>query len=90
MSADLPSKNEIDRWLGEPVECIIIPSDIFIRNAANYPVLSKAHQEVISAFLQNNVHFMVKCNMNDGSIKHYSEYLKHIAASSVQKDPMKG
>jgi type II protein arginine methyltransferase len=41
LSEDIPSEEELARWLGEPVECLIIPSQLFIINQKNYPVLKR-------------------------------------------------
>lgn len=90
LSADIPSEAELKRWLGEPVSQIIVPSNVFIRNAKNYPVLSKAHQAVLVAFMRNNCGFIVKCNGEDGSVRHYSEYLRHLCEISGKRDPMQG
>lgn len=32
ISADLPSQKVIDRWLGEPVKAIVIPTHLFHNN----------------------------------------------------------
>lgn len=32
LSADLPSEAELARWIGEPIKCLIIPTDIFCTN----------------------------------------------------------
>lgn len=91
LSADLPSTEEIQRWLCEPVSCLIIPSHIFIRNAQNYPVLSKAHQSVVSAFIKNDISFMIKCNYTDNSLRNYAEYIRHLGqVHTPTKDPMHG
>ncbi|GAB0095126.1 Protein arginine N-methyltransferase [Sergentomyia squamirostris] len=89
LSADIPSRDEILRWLGEPVEYLVVPSNIFIRNNANYPVLSVAHQEVLSLFVRrNNVKFMVKANQHDHSLRYYAEYLNHMHEKYKEVDPM--
>lgn len=79
MSADLPSEEELLRWLGEPVEMLIIPSDIFINNPKNYPVLSKAHQSVVMQFLNQKSHLCIKANNADGQrLKNCVDYLKYL------------
>lgn len=32
LSADLPSEDEIERWLGEPIKCLMIPTHVFCTN----------------------------------------------------------
>lgn len=36
LSADLPSQRVIDRWLGEPVKAIVIPTHLFHNNKKGY------------------------------------------------------
>lgn len=90
LSADVPSPQQLKRWLGEPVASIIIPADLFMRNTHNYPVLSKGHQAVVVAFQQNNVAFLVKCNADDRGLRLYAEYLRHLCARNARVDPLKG
>lgn len=86
LSTDVPTEEEILRWLGEPVEIIIIPADVFINNSKNYPVLSKAHQSILSQFLNMNSHLAIKANVDDGKrLQNYVEYLKHMI--NVNKKP---
>lgn len=90
MSADVPSSQQLKRWLGEPVATLIIPAELFIRNAQNYPVLSKGHQAVVVAFLQNNAGFLIKCNANDRGLRNYADYVRHLCSKNLVQDPMKG
>lgn len=45
--ADLPSSDVIDRWVGEPVKCAILNTNVFLTNKKGFPVLSKAHQSLV-------------------------------------------
>ena len=38
------SKSKVDRWCGEPLKTVVIPTDVFVPNKRGYPVLSKIHQ----------------------------------------------
>lgn len=79
LSADLPSEEELLRWLGEPVELLIVPSDVFINNAKNYPVLSKAHQSIVGRFLGMHAHLAIKGAGDDGvRLKNCVDYLKYM------------
>ena len=40
------------RWYSEPVRLFTLHADIFSKNAKGYPVLSKAHQALISRFVK--------------------------------------
>lgn len=41
MTEDLPSREVLQRWRGEPVRALIFPTSIFLTNKKGYPVLSK-------------------------------------------------
>lgn len=45
LSADLPSDEELKRWLGEPIGLLIIPNSCFVQSKYNFPVLPRKHQE---------------------------------------------
>lgn len=90
LSADVPSQNELFRWVGEPVEFIILPSNIFLMNNSNFPVLSRSHQDVITAFIRHNVHFAVKASFNDPYLQYYSDYIRHLITRHYPNDPMRG
>lgn len=44
LSSDLPDVNILNKWPGEPVRAIVIPTSVFLTNKKGYPVLSKPHQ----------------------------------------------
>lgn len=77
---------------GEPVGCLIIPSQLFINNNNNYPVLTRAHQNLILSFKEtiNSMAVMVKCNSEDGRIRYYSDYLRNLLSKNPITDPMYG
>lgn len=92
LSSDLPPQEEILRWLGEPVEILILRSDIFILNKKNYPVLSRAHQAVVLEFLNMGAHLILKANAEDhSSLRNYVEYLKYLITQNQRRDdPLRG
>jgi len=52
LTPDLPSSEEIERWLSEPVKAVVIPTSLFLTNKSGFPVLSKAHQIFINQILK--------------------------------------
>lgn len=70
-----PDINVVRRWLGEPVEAIILPSTMFIRNRHNFPVLPKAWQEILKLFIQAHVNMIVSTDIDDAGLKLYTDYL---------------
>ncbi|CEP61555.1 protein arginine N-methyltransferase LALA0_S03e05490g [Lachancea lanzarotensis] len=44
----------LQRWLAEPVTCLLVSSSIFATNQYNYPVLNKFNQQIIFEFQKIN------------------------------------
>lgn len=78
MTSDLPSNEEMLRWLGEPVRCLVISTSIFLTNKKGFPVLSKAHQVALKAFAGINVQVIITGTLRHESIKYYVQYMNHI------------
>jgi protein arginine N-methyltransferase 5 len=51
ITSDLPSEDEVNRWLSEPIKCVIVPTRLFLTNKNGFPVLSKPHQRIIHQLL---------------------------------------
>lgn len=79
-----PSLDAIRRWVGEPLEAVIIPSNLFIRNRQKYPVLPKEWQQVLKCVLQAHANIVVATDANDNSLKLYSDYLQNFR--DIHKD----
>ncbi|KAG1667595.1 Protein arginine N-methyltransferase 5 [Nymphon striatum] len=69
---DVPSDDVVDRWLGEPLWCIILPTSIFLSNKAEFPVLSRAHQILMHKFFKN----LPQGNEIDTFARGYEDYLQ--------------
>ena len=79
VSADLPEAEQIDRWLGEPVKCTMLPTDIWLTNKKGFPVLSQAHQALVRRLFHLHSQFIITGNLSKHShIKFYQQYLDHI------------
>ena len=46
---------QVQRWLGEPVKAVLLHTSCYTRNKKGFPVLSKAHQELVTSMFQHNV-----------------------------------
>ncbi|CAM9973609.1 unnamed protein product [Phaeothamnion confervicola] len=79
LTADLPGPREVDRWTGEPVRVLIVPTSVFITNRKGFPTLSKAHQAVVTAFIGQKVQMMLKGRPrhSEGYLP-YLQYLEHL------------
>ena len=51
----LPPAQHWRRWLGEPLKAVIIHTSAFLSNKRGFPVLPKAHQDLVSLFFRHNV-----------------------------------
>lgn len=90
LTEKIPTREEIFRWFGEPIQYLIVPSTLFVLNMAGYPVLSKLLQEIIGIFIRLNVSFMVKANPKDYNLRYYAEYLNHLVHQYHKVDLMAG
>ncbi|PNW85217.1 hypothetical protein CHLRE_03g176550v5 [Chlamydomonas reinhardtii] len=55
----LPSPASLKRWAGEPVKALLLPTAVFSANKRGYPVLPKAHQELVAAFFRLGVQVVI-------------------------------
>lgn len=80
LTADLPSDQEIERWTGEPVKALVVPTSIYVTNKKGFPVLSRAHQNVIRTFIKLNVQIILSGKLRhvDKGIRSYQLYLDHL------------
>lgn len=75
---NLSLNSKIDRWLGEPVKCLILPTTIFLTNKKGYPVLSKAHQALVKRFSTLEIQFILTGASRYKSISYYHNYLDYL------------
>ncbi|CAK9828995.1 Protein arginine N-methyltransferase 5 [Anthophora retusa] len=88
VSHDLPDQEEIDRWLGEPVKCLIFPTTLFITNKKGYPVLSRAHQALVTKFSMLEVQFVLTGACRYQSITYYHNYLEYLWKACEMNGPV--
>ena len=62
LGAAVPPHSAVQRWFGEPVRAIVVPTSIFQNNKRGFPALSKAHQAVLLSFFPLNVQVGVNCS----------------------------
>ncbi|XP_075685045.1 protein arginine N-methyltransferase 5 [Rhinoderma darwinii] len=77
VAADMPGRNVIDRWLGEPIKAAILPTSIFLTNKKGFPVLSKVHQHLIFRLFKLEVQFVIS-GSHHHSEKDFSSYLQYL------------
>ena len=49
----------IDRWLGEPVKAVLLPTAAFLTNRKGFPVLSRPHQDLLAKVFQHGIQVTV-------------------------------
>ena len=47
LNDNLPSEDEVLRWLGEPVKTLLINTSLFLTNKKGYPVMSRHVQQLL-------------------------------------------
>nr|CAG4640678.1 EOG090X028A [Eulimnadia texana] len=88
LSADLPDEEILNRWLGEPVRCLVIPTHLFLTNKKGFPVLSKPHQIAVRRFLRQKAQILVSGSLRHQHYKHYQQYLDHLWQVGFEEDPL--
>lgn len=78
LTADLPDSDEIDRWLGEPIKCLVVPTHLFMTNKKGFPVLPKSHQVAIRQFLRQKTQILITGAQRHQNYKHYQQYMEHL------------
>lgn len=86
---NLPSTNEIDRWIGEPVKVLIISTTLFLTNQHKQPVLSKLHQEIIQKFLNIDVQYVIKGpKLHESNYRQYNAYINYLGKKLFKNDTL--
>lgn len=86
----LPSEGEINRWCGEPVEMIIIPSTLFKSlNNNNQISLEQPYRDVCLQLLHSTqAHFAVRCTHEDPWMSSYAHCLRNTFYGSASSSKM--
>ena len=82
ISTEMPSEEQILRWLGEPIELVAVPMEVF--EIEEEPgswdpptvTLPEAHKQMLGRFCKKQtVHFAVKCNIDNENLVGYANCL---------------
>lgn len=87
-TTDLPDYSEfgpsVSQWIGQPVKALVIRSETFLTNARGMPVLSRAHQRVVSEFMHLKAQVILHNKFeNENEISNYFRYLYYIGREWV-------
>lgn len=78
---------ELNRWIGEPVKALVIPTSFFLINQHGKPVLSRAHQDIIKKFMTIDVQYIIKQD-TEGDLSLYVRYLNFLGKKLYVPDTM--
>jgi len=88
LSLDLPDESSLKRWLGEPVKCAMLPTNVFLSNRKGFPVLSRTHQTLVRQLMRLQTQFLIT-----GPAKHFDkseicfyQYLEYLLTSMEEPD----
>lgn len=59
LSTNLPDEEVLDRWLAEPIKCVMVSTNLFLTNKRGYPVLSKPHQNFLKKLFKVHILFII-------------------------------
>lgn len=88
LTADLPTEEELKRWIGEPIEYIIVSVSMFVQNSYHFPVLPQKYQQVIRRLLKVCRNFLVRSNPDRPHSNLYAEYLQNLVNTTVVNEYM--
>ncbi|KAJ1552272.1 methyltransferase protein, partial [Nowakowskiella sp. JEL0078] len=74
----------VDQWIAEPVRFLVLPCNLFLKNAKGFPVLSKRVQALVVRFLKFSPQFVISAAAVEGEhpsggLAAYHQYLRHLA-----------
>jgi protein arginine N-methyltransferase 5 len=94
LTAELPTDAAaLERWFGEPVQVLILPTSIFLANRHGFPVLPKAHQSFVVRMAAHRVQLVISgpTRTDKGGMYAYHEYVRHLlkrnAGNESANDP---
>ena len=78
VTEDVPSMETVDKWCGEPISVVVLPTHVFQTNAKGFPILSKPHQAMLEKFFRHKIQFVLRGRAGhpDG-LEPYVQYLRH-------------
>lgn len=88
VSEDIPSEEQVKRWVGEPIKTVSVPTSLFLTNKKGYPVLAKQHQALIRQFVHLDIQIIVRGPSRGHELKYYQQYLEHLYQQVPVGDPL--
>lgn len=83
----VPSQNELNRWIGEPVKALSVATSLFLMNQHGQPVLSQAHQTIIRQFLSLDVQYIINgAKLHGHTYRQYCAYMSFLGKKLYTHD----
>lgn len=82
LTAELPHKSVLERWMAEPVRVVLLCTSSYVTNKVGYPVLSRRHQDFIKMMFKMRPFFALtgrarKVKGGEG-YRPFVQYLAHL------------
>lgn len=82
LTADLPHRSVLERWVAEPVRVVLLSTSSYVTNKVGYPVLSRRHQDFIKMMFKMRPFFALtgrahKVKGGEG-YRPFVQYLAHL------------
>lgn len=76
----------LERWQGEPVKAVVLPTSIFVTNRSGYPTLPVAHQRFVIGLMAYKAQFVIrgKSRHADG-LETYVRYMRYLNSEKRPK-----
>lgn len=85
----IPSPDELERWIGEPVKALSFATSLFLTNQHKQPVLSQAHQAVVQKFMSLDVQYIINgVKLHGYTYKPYGAYITFLGKKLYNEDVM--
>ncbi|RWS24179.1 protein arginine N-methyltransferase 5-like protein [Leptotrombidium deliense] len=84
---NLPDDEELQRWCGEPIKALHIPTSIFITNQKGFPVLSRPCRRFVQNIVEKTAHdvqFIIRESVRGANLLHYVQYLDNAKNQAIQ------
>lgn len=85
VTPDIPPEEEVARWMGEPIKCLVLSTTLFVTNKKGYPVLLRPHQNLMKSLATLDVQVVIRGAIRHGCSKYYQQYLDHLWQVGVLK-----
>lgn len=84
-------EKRLQRWLGEPVRCLVLPTSIFLANKRGFPVLPRVVQATLRPFIGQRVQFLIEGRNMGHDVRFHQQYLDHLVQTQEASvvDPVK-